>query len=95
MDVANFRPISLTCIVMKIFEKIIRDEIMLKCRHLHNENQHGFPPSKSCDTQMLYFQKSLMLYLNNHIQNDFVYFDFSKAFDSVNHDILLMKLKHE
>ena len=95
MDVANYRPISLTCLVMKIFENIIRDEIMLKYRHLLNENQHGFLPSKSCDTQMLYFQESLMLSLNNDIQNDVVYFDFSKAFDSVNHDILLTKLKHE
>ena len=68
---------------------------MLKCRHLLNENHHGFLPSKSCDTQMLYFQKSLMLSLNNDIKNDVVYFDFSKAYDSVNHDILLIKLKHE
>ena len=89
MDVANYRPISLTCLV------IIRDEIMLKYRHLLNENQHGFLPSKSCDTQMLYFQESLMLSLNNDIQNDVAYFDFSKAFDSVNHDILLTKLKNE
>ena len=97
MDVANYRPILLTCLVMKIFEKIIRDEIMLKCRHLLNVNQHGFLPSKSCDTQMLNFQESLMamLSLNNYIQNDVVYFDFSKALDSINHDILLMKLKHE
>ena len=97
MDVANYRPILLTCLVMKIFEKIVRDEIMLKCRHLLNVNQHGFLPPKSCDTQMLNFQESLMamLSLNNYIQNDVVYFDFSKALDSVNHDILLMKLKHE
>ena len=97
MDVANYSPISLTCLVMKIFEKIIRDEIMLKCCHLLNENQHGFLTSKSCDTQMMYFQfqESLMLSQNNDIQNDVVCFEFSKAFDSVNHGILLMKLKHE
>ena len=59
-------------------------------------NQHGFLPSKSCDAQMLNFQESLMamLSLNNYIQNDVVYFDFSNH-DFSNHDILLMKLKHE
>ena len=80
---------------MKIFATIIQDEIMLKCRHLLNESQHGFLPSNSCDTQMLYFQEGLMLSLNNDIQNDVVYFEFSKDFDSVNHDILLKKLRHE
>ena len=93
MDVANYRLISLTCLVMKIFEKNILN--MLKCRHLLKENQHGFMSSKSCDTQMLYFQESLMLSQNNVIQNYIVDFDFSKAFDSVDHDILLMKLKRQ
>ena len=95
IDVANYRPISLTCLSMKLFEKIIRDEILLKCRHLLDENQHGFLPAKSCETQMLYFHECLISSLNNDIQTDVIYFDFSKAFDSVNHDILLHKLKSE
>ena len=57
-----------------------------------NDKQHGFLPAKSCDTQMLYFHESVILNLNNNVQTDVVYFDFSKAFDSVNHDIILHKL---
>ena len=80
---------------MKFFENIVRDEIFIKCSHLPNENQHGFLPANCCETQMLYFQKCLTPSLNNYIQTDVVYFDFSKAFDSVNHEFLLSKLKHE
>ena len=69
MDIANYRSISLTCLVMNIFEKIIRDEILIKCSgsHLLIESQHGFLPAKSCETQMLYFQECLTSSLNNDI----------------------------
>ena len=90
----NYRPISLTCLVMKIFEKVIRDELMSKCENLINESQHGFLPSKSCTTQLISFTDSLALSLNGNYRTDVVYFDFAKAFDSVNHDIILSKLKH-
>ena len=61
---------------MKIFERIVRDEIMLKSYHLINEKQHGFLPRKSCDTQMLYFHENVTLSMNNNNQADVVYFDF-------------------
>ena len=48
-----------------------------------------------CGTQLLGFCDSLALSLNQNIRTDGIYFDFAKAFDSVNHDIILQKLKNK
>ena len=42
MSVENYRPISLTSLVMKIFERIISEELMMKCESQLRDNQHGF-----------------------------------------------------
>jgi hypothetical protein len=41
-EVTNYRPISLTRIIMKIFERIIRDDLIGRCHHLIDSRQHGF-----------------------------------------------------
>ena len=94
-SVENYRPISLTCLVMKIFEKLIRDELYTKCLDKLHNNQHGFLPSKSCTTQMLVFSEQLAFSLNSNLRTDVIYFDFAKAFDSVSHDLILQKLKNK
>ena len=94
-SIENYRPISLTCIVSKIFEKCIRDAILDYCKSKIHDNQHGFLPNKSCNTQMLPFIHDISLGLNANKDTDVVYFDFAKAFDSVNHDIILEKLRNE
>ena len=91
----NYRPISLTCLVMKVFEKIVRDELMSRCGHLITDLQHGFLPMKSCSTQLIPFCDELSRSINDKCRTDVVYFDFAKAFDSVNHDIILAKLKNK
>ena len=92
--VDNYRPISLISISGKCMEYIIRDELMQRCKHLLSKAQHGFMPQHSCTTQMVPFIDSLTCSLNEGTQSDVVYFDFRKAFDSVNHDLILSKLKH-
>ena len=94
-DVENYRPISLTSLVMKIFEKCLRDVLLEACLPKISSNQHGFLPNRSCTSQMLAYTDILSFNLNHKSQTDVIYFDFSKAFDSVNHDIILHKLKFE
>ena len=94
-DVENYRPISLTCLVMKVFENCIRTKVMEKCKDLINQKQHGFLPSKSCTIQMVPFADNIAQCLNDRSRTDIIYFDFAKAFDSVNHDIILNKLKYD
>ena len=94
-DVENYRPISLISIVMKTYERVIRDELLSRCGHLIDSRQHGFVFEKSCNTQLVTFCDSLALSLNDNIRTNVVYFDFQKAFDSVNHDIILQKLKYQ
>ena len=91
--VENYRPISLTCLIMKVFERCISDELLSVCLDRIHSSQHGFLPGKSCTTQLIPFIDNLALSLNNSNRTDVIYFDFAKAFDSVNHDIILHKLK--
>ena len=93
-EVSNYRPISLTCLIVKILERIIKDELLNHTCNLLDDRQHGFLAEKSCATNMLGLCDSLALSLNENIRTDVIYFDFAKAFDSVNHDLLLNKLKN-
>ena len=94
-NVENYRPISLTSLVMKTFERILKQELLIHTAHLLDGRQHGFLNHRSCTTNMVNFLDGVALSINDikTLSTDVVYFDFSKAFDSVNHDRILMKLK--
>ena len=80
---------------MKTFERVIKDELLTRTQSRLDARQHGFLANKSCTTNMVNFCDSLALSLNENLRTDVIYFDFSKAFDCVNHDILLSKLKYK
>ena len=66
--VDNYRPISLTCLIMKVFERCIHLELYHACESLLDPRQHGFLIGKSCTTQMVPFIDELSLALNNKIR---------------------------
>ena len=80
---------------MKTFERILKKELLLPTAHLLDDRQHGFLSQRSCTTNMVNFLDSVVLSVNDlkTVSTDVVYFDFAKAFDSVNHDLILTKLK--
>ena len=91
--VTNYRPISLTSLVMKVLERIIYDELLCRTINKIDTRQHGFIRNRSCNTNLLLFTESIALSLHEKIGIDVIYFDFAKAFDTVSHDLILQKLK--
>ena len=87
-DVKNYRPISLLCVVSKVLERLVYDNVIDFVRSLIYKGQFGFLKRHSSLQQLLIFWNTVI----NTPQTDVVYLDFRKAFDSVAHKDLLFKL---
>ena len=90
----NYRPVSLTCIICKIMERLIRDELMrfLTTNMLLSERQFGFVPGRSCTLQLLVCIEEWTKQFDEGNCVDIIYTDFCKAFDMVSHPKLLAKI---
>ena len=92
---ANYRPISLTSIVCKLMEKIVKQAILkhLVENSLLSSKQFGFLSGRSTITQLLKFLDDCASKLATGGVVDTIYMDFAKAFDKVPHRRLLHKLR--
>ena len=81
----NYRPISLTSIVCKVMESIIKDDILayMVSNKLLTNLQHGFVPGKSCQSNLLLMLNFLTKSIENGTDADLVYLDFADAVNSV------------
>ena len=91
----NYRPVSLTSIVCKTFEKIIRENIIehFKRNQLFTKKQYGFLNGRSTSLQLLTVLDLWTMALQDNLSIDCIYMDFQKAFDKVPHKRLLKKIE--
>ena len=94
-SIINYRPISLTSSICKVFELILKNALTTHFvkNSLLNPDQYGFQKRKSTLLQLLSSTTDWYANLNEKAQTDIIYIDYAKAFDTVSHPKLLMKLE--
>lgn len=90
--VQNYRGISILSVIPKIFESIVANHLKFNILAFIDDAQHGFTARKSTVTNLVCFTNFVSHAIESGKQVDVIYTDFRKAFDSVQHDILLSKL---
>ena len=96
MKVNSYCPISILPMVSKIYEKLIHARLMsffTKNKTIH-KHQFAFQKGQSTEHAILGIYASILKGLEKKEQACCIFLDFAKAFDTVNHEILLTKLEY-
>ena len=90
----NYRPILLTSMIWKISEKIVRDRLTLfwQDQNVIHKKQFVFLQDRSTVTQLLPTFHDFARSRNSSVAKDVLFLDLAKAFNSVPHERLLIKL---
>jgi hypothetical protein len=90
----NYRPVSLTAHIIKIMERVLRVKIIeyIETNNILSNEQYGFRQGRSCMSQLINHYENLISILEENENADALYLDMSKAFDRVDHAILLKKM---
>ena len=90
--VSNYRPISILSVISKTFEQIVHKKIIEFIESIITPAQFGFLRNRSCLTQLLTSYAKTVQSIEDKRACDTIYLDFSKAFDCIPHNELLLKL---
>ena len=91
----SYRPISNLTILSKLLEKCVLNQLVdhLNINNLYCELQSAYRPGHSCETALMKIHHDTLNYLSSTTYAVLVFLDFSAAFDTIDHDILLKRLK--
>ena len=89
----NYRPISLLPVISKVLERCVYNKLILVLRDKITPKQFGFLAKRSTDAQLMSSFSDITNTIDAKQQVDMVFFDISKAFDSVPHRHLFLKLQ--
>ena len=91
---SNYRPISILSVVSKIIERAVHRQLseFIDENDILNSNQSGFRPKYSTTTALTKFVNDLSWNIENKQISGVAFIDLRKAFDTVDHNILLAKL---
>ena len=93
--ISNYRPVSILSTFSKLFEKIMHSRLIeyIDSHNILNNAQFGFRKKHSTISALIVLLDRILTGFNNGDITLGVYLDFSKAFDTINHSILLSKLQ--
>lgn len=92
-SVINYRPISILSTFSKVFESLVYESVFKNLGRCISWQQHGFLSGRSTATNLFLYITDLIENVDKKLQVDAIYTDFSKAFDKVNHALLINKMR--
>ena len=92
-DPDNYRPLTVLSVIARLFQKLVHEQLFSYFNDYLYKKQSGFRPKYSTQSALLNTFNQWLLNIDKGDYNLAVFLDLRKAFDTVNHNLLLTKLK--